>query len=45
MRLLLQLFAEVVLHGFWGVSSPIAKALPVLVLVLFYAAYFALIAY
>jgi hypothetical protein len=42
--LLLQFFAEVVLQGFWGASSIVAKALPVVVVVLFYAAYFALIA-
>ena len=42
--LLLQFFAEVVLQGFWGASSVVAKTLPVVVVVLFYAAYFALIA-
>jgi len=41
---LLQFFAEVVLQGFWGASSLLAKALPVVVVVLFYLAYFALIA-
>jgi len=42
--LLLQFFVEVVLQGFWGASSLVAKALPVVVIVLFYAAYFAFIA-
>lgn len=37
---LLQFFAESVLLGFWGASSVAAKAVPILLLVAFYAAWF-----
>jgi len=37
---LLQFFAESVLQGFWGASSLVAKAVPILLLVGFYAAWF-----
>jgi hypothetical protein len=37
---LLQFFAEAVLEGFWGANSLIVKAIPIVLLVLFYAAYF-----
>jgi len=38
--LLLQFFAEVVLEAFWGMPSLMAKAVPVVLLVAFYAAWF-----
>jgi hypothetical protein len=41
---LLQFFAEVALEGFWGASSFAAKAVPVVLIVLFYAAYFTFVA-
>ena len=37
---LLQFFAETVLGAFWGASSLLAKAVPVLLLVGFYVAWF-----
>jgi hypothetical protein len=37
---LLQFFAETVLGAFWGAASPVAKAVPILLLVAFYAAWF-----
>ena len=41
---LLQFFAEAVLEGFWGAGSLAVKAVPVVLVVLFYAAYFAFVA-
>ena len=41
---LLQFFAEAVLEGFLGASSLAVKAVPVLLIVLFYAAYFVFVA-
>jgi hypothetical protein len=41
---LLQFFAESVLQGFWGASSLVAKAVPILLLVGFYAAWFVYVA-
>ncbi len=41
---LLQFSAEVVPEGFWGTSSPVAKVVPVVLLILFYAAYFVFVA-
>ena len=41
---LLQFFAESVLQGSWGASSLVAKAVPILLLVGFYAAWFAYVA-
>jgi hypothetical protein len=41
---LLQFFAEAVLQGFWGASSLAVKAVPVVLIVLFYVAYFAFVA-
>ena len=38
---LLQFFVEVVLEGFFAVRSPALKAVPLIVIVLFYVAYFA----
>lgn len=40
---LLQFFAEAVLEGFLGASSLAVKAVPVVLIVLFYAAYFAFV--
>ena len=40
---LLQLFAEAALEGFSGAHSKVVKAVPVMLLVLFYVAYFAFI--
>jgi hypothetical protein len=40
---LLQFFAEAVLEGFSGAGSKVVKAVPVLVLVCFYVAYFAFV--
>jgi hypothetical protein len=37
---LLQLFAELILEALWGVPSLVAKAVPVVLLVAFYAAWF-----
>ena len=37
---LLQMFADFVLEGFWGASSLVAKAVPILLLVGFYTAWF-----
>lgn len=41
---LLQFFAEAVLEGFWGSRSLAVKAVPVVLIVLFYGAYFAFVA-
>jgi hypothetical protein len=41
---LLQFFAESVLEGFWGASSLVAKAVPILLLVGFYATWFVYVA-
>jgi hypothetical protein len=41
---LLQFFAEVVLEGFLGANSRAVKAVPVVLVVLFYVAYFAFVA-
>jgi hypothetical protein len=41
---LLQFFAESVLQGFWGASSLVARAVPILLLVGFYAAWFIYVA-
>jgi len=41
---LLQFFAESVLEAFWGASSLVAKAVPILVLVGFYAAWYIYVA-
>ena len=41
---LLQFFAEAVLEGFWSASAFAAKAVPVVLIVLFYAAYFMFVA-
>lgn len=41
---LLQFFAEFVLEGFWGAPSLVAKAVPILLLVGFYAAWFIYVA-
>ena len=41
---LLQFFAEAVLEVFWGAQSAAVKAVPVVLIVLFYAAYFMLVA-
>jgi cation transport ATPase len=39
---LLQFLAEAVLEAYWGANSTAAKAVPVVILLLFYATYFAL---
>lgn len=41
---LLQFFAEAVLEGFFGARALVLKAVPVVLIVLFYAAYFAFVA-
>jgi len=41
---LLQFFAETVLGAFWGASSLVAKAVPILLLVGFYAGWFIYVA-
>jgi hypothetical protein len=41
--LLLQFFAEAVLEGFLGANSLAVQAVPIILIVLFYAAYFVLV--